>query len=72
MKMEDVKDITVGLKRIIDEKGPGYLTGEPYQAYLELIKSEQTEQKMASRVLYVLMNDVPNLTNPAMKELHKY
>ena len=64
--MEDVKDITVGLKRIIDEKGPGYLTGEPYQAYLEWIKSEQTEQKMASRVLYVLMNDVPNLTNPAM------
>ena len=40
MKMEDVKDITVGLKRIIDEKGPGYLTGEPYRAYLELIKSE--------------------------------
>lgn len=50
-------DFTIKLKEIIDRNGPEYLTTEPYEVYKELAgSSERKDQKVASAVLYVLVN----------------
>ncbi|MDO5138762.1 MAG: hypothetical protein Q4D71_09950 [Oscillospiraceae bacterium] len=55
---KDACKVTDGLKEIIDQNGPNFLTGEPYKVYLELVQSGNADKKTASRILYLLLNDI--------------
>ena len=49
METKTIGGIVKALKEIIDQKGPKYLTDEPYQVYVELISYGVADRKMRFR-----------------------
>ena len=51
-----MEDVVEKLKEMIEDKGPGYLSGEPYKVYKKLLKDRVTEKKMADKPAAIVLS----------------
>ena len=54
----DVGKAIAGLKEIVNEKSPKYLTNEPYAVYRRLIDCYAADTQMAGAIMYFLVSDL--------------
>ena len=64
METKTIEGIVKALKEIIDQKGPKYLTDEPYQVYVELISSGVADRKTAAALLHLLASGLLETADP--------
>ena len=64
METKTIEGIVKALEEIIDQKGPKYLTDEPYQVYVELISSGVADRKTAAALLHLLASGLLETADP--------
>ena len=57
-------DVAEKLKELVDEKGPKYLSTEPYEVYKELMRSKVTDRKTAGALLMLFASGLSDLVKP--------
>lgn len=53
-----IKNVAAKLKEIIDHNGPEYLREEPYNTYVKMMESGETDRKTAGAILFCLVSGV--------------
>ena len=59
-----MEDVAEKLKEIIEDKGPGYLSAEPYKVYKKLLKDRVTDKKTAGALLMLFVSGIHDEVKP--------
>ena len=59
-----MEDVVEKLKEIIEDKGPGYLSAEPYKVYKKLLKDKAADKKTAGALLMLFVSGIHNEVKP--------
>ena len=60
----DMEDVVEKLKEIIEDKGPGYLSAEPYKVYKKLLKDKVADKKTVGALLMIFANGIADMVRP--------
>ena len=62
-----MNEIADKLKEIIDREGPDVVINEPYEVYLELLKTHKADRKTAASLLHTFLMEIPKCMTGSKK-----